>query len=741
MKSLLLSAFLALLCFDISAQQVKGKVMDANARPIEGVLILLNGSTDTVFSDSEGTFILDPSNDSVLNIYVFKSFYILDTIAQEDDGFLFIRMRYVQNMGGGVVRAVKKRNIQIGMEIIDQHELKKSACCDLAGCFENQSTVQSMTTNVITNSKELRILGLSGVYNQILLDGFPLIQGLGFTYGISNIPGTLVENIFVSKGTTSVLQGFENMVGQINVVTKPSNKGDKSFFNLYVNSFGESQYNINHRFGGKNWSNLSSVHMVQPAKKWDRDKDNFLDLPQLTRYLLYNKFDFGNENAKGLNGMISARGLWEQREGGQMDFQSDHHLGSDSIYGQRIQYGQMELYAKLSYRFNSVKRISLFNSGFYHNQNSWLGTVNYQAWQKNTYSTIQYEYNWNSNHDFKGGLTYRFFDLNERIKFSDTILKRSYDGVYRKTEFIPGVFAENVFKWRGDLIQLITGIRADHHNEFGWQVSPRTMFKYEFGSDYTLRASIGSGWRTVNLFSENIGLLVSSRNIIFKESLLPEKSLNWGLNLMKKFQIKKLEAVWTFDYYQTRFSQQFFPDYDSDPGLAVISNFTDKSISNGFQTDLNLKYNKFLEAKLAYNFLDVYRVVNQSKFILPFISKHKCMMSLSYLPKNNKFRFDANVHWYGRQRLPDTEKNPEAYRQAKWSRPYSTINIQVTKNWKSIEVYTGVENLFDFRQIRPIVSWQDPFSPYFDTSFNWGPTRGREIYLGLRFKLNEIRDK
>ena len=190
----------------------------------------------------------------------------------------------------------------------------------------------------------------------------------------------------------------------------------------------------------------------------------------------------------------------------------------------------------------------------------------------------------------------------------------------------------------------------------------------------------------------------------------------------------------TFDFYQTRFQNQFFPDYDSDPAKAYIANFTGTSVSNGFQTDINAKFYKLLEAKIAYNFLDVYRIINNEKFQLPFNARHRVLMALSYVPKTKKWRIDVNAHWFGKQRLPKTDKNPEAFRQAKTSKPYTTFNLQATKSWKKVEIYGGCENLFDFRQLRPIVSWQDPFSRYFDTSFNWGPTRGREIYIGIRYK-------
>ena len=590
-----------------------------------------------------------------------------------------------------------------------------------------------MVTNIIANSKELRILGLSGVYNQVLIDGMPLIQGLSFTYGISSIPGTLVDNIYVAKGTTSVLQGFESMVGQINVVTKAPNKGDRLLLNNYINSFGENHHNINYHFGKKKISNLISFHTVQPAQKWDKDQDGFLDLPKLQRYMIFDKIKYGDDTKKGLSSMVGIRYLWEQRIGGQINFNANSDLGSTAIYGQKVNYQQAEFYTKTSYKFNDEKRITLIASSVFQNQNSWFGTVNYKANQKNYYLNAQYEWQWHRNHEIKTGISYRHFYLPENIAFIDTFLNRTYGGSYLKDETIKGVFIENTTSLKGDILTIITGIRIDNHNQFGNQITPRSMVKYDISEKAVIRASVGTGWRTVNLFSENIGLMVSSRDIVFKETLKPEKSINYGVNFLQKYKFKKIEGFFTFDMYQTRFQNQFFPDYNTLSTKAVIANFEGTSVSNGFQTDISSKLFKRMEVKLAYNYLDVYRIENTLKVNLPFISKHKFLIALSYLPKSKKWRADVNAHWFGKQELPNTEKNPEEFKQAKYSKPYTTVNVQVTKSWKKIEIYGGCENVFNFRQSKPIVSWQNPFSQYFDTSFNWGPTRGIEFYLGLRY--------
>ena len=719
-------------------QYIQGVILDIGNNPISGAQInLLNNPNKRVQSDSMGLFKID-SLSLPVQISVSHSQFLADTLKIYTNDKVTIRL-YPLLQFDGVTKSMKKEpNAYIGLqtqktEVITSAELKKAACCDLAGCFETQGTVQATTTNVITNSKELRILGLSGVYNQVLFDGIPMFQGLTYTYGISSIQGPLVDNIFVVKGTSSVLQGFESMVGQINVMPQSSSKSVPLLVNAYLNSFGENHYTVNARFGKKKWNNLVSAHVVQPAQRWDRDQDQFMDLPLLTRYSLYNKTSFGNENAKGFYAHLSGRLLWEQRVGGQMNFLINRDLGSETVYGQKVQYQQGDVQLKTGYRFNSKQRIAFTGNTFQQNQNSWFGTVSYLAKQKTDYSTLQYELDWNGSHELKTGLSYRQHQLNETILFSDTNLRRTYNGNYLRLEKIPGVYLENTFKWRGDLLSLITGIRADHHNEFGWKITPRTMVKYDLSENATIRASVGTGWRTVNLFTENIGLLVSSRNIVFVEPLKPEQSINWGINFLQNLKKKNVSGFITFDFYQTRFQNQFFPDYDSESQKALIYNFTGTSISNGFQTDLTLKFYKEYEFKMAYNFLDVYRIKNQQKELLPFNSRHRLLFGFSYIPKSNKWRIDLNSHWYGEQRLPNTSFNPLEFQQPNFSKPYSITNIQVTKKWKKFEIYSGCENILNFRQIRPIVSWQNPFSPYFDTSFNWGPTRGREFYIGIRY--------
>lgn len=739
----LLSLLLVLFPIALSAQNIKGKVFGKTPDGQEilpGATLKLQGTSNGSVSNEFGVFELVVPNAAEANLIVSFLGFKSDTVAVDGRSYFSIYLEpdpknleaatIVAKQGGSFISALQG----IKVEVINQKELTKAACCDLAGCFETQGTIQAQTTNLLLNSKELRILGLSGVYNQVLVDGMPMILGSSFTYGISSVPGTLVDQIFVAKGANSVLQGFESISGQVNVVLKePNPEKEKFLLNLYLNSFGEKHLNVNLSSTlGKKWKSLTSLHLVQPASKRDRDEDTFLDLPLLTRLAIYQKFSLGDEQTTGWSSKIGLRYLDEKRIGGQSSYDAKNDLGSNQVYGQVVDYQQPELYTKTGYRFNPQSKISLIASAFQHRQSAWFGITQYQSQHLNAYANLQFEQGWAQKHDLKVGISYRHLNLEENIRFSNNNLERTFAGDYLRQERTPGIFAENILNF--EHFSIIAGARADHHQQFGWQFVPRLTLRYNAGDATIVRANVGRGLRSVNLFAENVSLLISSRDIRFVEPLELEKAWNSGINLTHTATGESLVATFSIDFYHTRFQNQIFPDYDSDPGLAIIQNYRNRSVSNGFQFDAKLVLSKIFEAKFAYNFLDVYRPSVEGKIYLPFNARHRIVGALSYEPKNKQWHADVNLHWMGPQRLPDTQSLPEALQQPGYSRAFSVSNVQFTKVWKKLEFYGGCENLFDFRQIRPIINWQNPFGAYFDTAFVWGPTRGRELYLGMRMK-------
>ena len=739
---------LVVLRASLSAQTFYGQVADMKNQPMPGATVCWVGTSIGARTDEHGEFGIPLPQDTITKpaqiAVVFQE--LRDTFSIDD----FFSYWTLQASATLTLEEVQVRDANTGayisvfqpvkVEIINRAELRKAPCCDLAGCFETQSTVQPTTTNILTNARELRILGLSGVYNQVLVDGLPTIQGLTYTYGTGTIPGSMLENIWVVKGANSVLQGYEGMVGQITIFPREGGTAEPLTADVLINSFGEKHLNAAIATDKKRWTNYLALNTSQPGGKWDRDKDNFLDLPLITRYVVNDKWRFRKENENGLSAMIGARYVNEDRIGGQKNFNPDTDKGTTNAYGQPVHFYQPEVYTKTGYRFDANRKISLLASFVMQDQSSWFGLTKYDAQQRHAYANAQYELFWGKNkvHELKTGVSFRHFILNEEIGFSEAdTLRRSFAGTYRREENIPGIFAENTFHFKDERWVWITGVRADHHNTFGWYATPRTMLRFNPTPDLDLRMSVGSGWRTVNLFPENTALLVGSRDIVLAETLQPERAWNAGINATRRFTLGKARLTATADFYHTRFQNQVFPDYDSSPSKAVIANFTGKSISKGLQMELSAAWSRRVELRAAYNFLDVYRYQNGSKYLLPFNPRHKILGVATYRTAGERWQFDANLHWYGKQRLPNTTGNPENLRRPDHSNPYAVTSVQVRHALRRLEFFVGCENLLGFRQSRPILGWEQPFSRWFDPSFAWGPTRGREFYIGSNFKLEK----
>ena len=652
---------LFLLSLQIFSQDnsIKGTILGDNSEALIGSSIYWINTQIGTTTDENGFFSLSKEGIKDKRLIATYIGYQSDTIKISNQRLLIVNL--ISNNSLKEIELSENRvDIYIDplkpikTETITRKELEKAACCDLAGCFETQASVESKTTNVLTNTKELSMLGLSGVYNQILVDGLPNVVALGFVHGVSSIPGTLIDNIHISQGLASTQQGFESITGQISIDLKKPSLTEKLFTNIYYNSFSDKQANIDYSFKLGNWNSIIGLHSTQPANKIDRNNDNFLDLPLTTKYSLYNKWIYGLENNKNFYSSTSIRFLTENKVGGELDFDENIHLGGNEFYGQVVDYNQFEINTKNSYQLND-KNVILAQAFFtLQDQNAIYGTTEYVVDQTQFYLSLDNQFTWNT-HTLKSGVSLRKLDLNEEVILKDNLIseltyERTYGGEYNKDEFIPGIYLENNFNWRSNAVQLITGLRVDHHNEFGIFITPRSLFKYNFTENTTARVCLGSGWRTVNLFSEYIQILSSNREIQIEENLNPEKAINFGANFLHSISRENLDIQIIIDLYKTSFSNQIWPEYFVNSNYIYVNNFEGKSISNSFQTDLTFDLYKKFKLKLAYNYLDVFRMEHGHKHQFPFYSKHHALTTFSYQPADKDWHFDTRLHWFGKKK-------------------------------------------------------------------------------------------
>ncbi|HCN37308.1 MAG TPA: hypothetical protein DIS94_06295 [Bacteroidetes bacterium] len=741
MIKLIFTIFLFAICSNIYSQNLKGKVISVNESgdefPVDSAFIFWENTEIKTYSDINGKFEIPFSNSQEKNLVISKEGFYSQNVNITIEKYKIIRLKsYITDeiiVSEKTDKEKAKENISRD-DVVDSKDLEKSACCDLTGCFGHTGNVEVSVSDIVTDSKELKLLGTDGVYAQTMVEGIPVFNGLANIYNLATIPGVTINSITISKGSNSVIQGYGSISGMINLVLKDYESADQLLLNAYTNSYLEKHFNSNTKFGNKIFKNYFAFNTVQKANRTDNNNDGFLDLPLITRYAVYNKLNAGDPLTDKLSGYFAFRYLDENRVGGQVNVNnSDQNY--KTVYHQIVNTYRYEIMARINKKLGELSSVILQTGLSNHKQNSVFGLTNYNAKQNDFFANLMFDIPIN-HHYIKTGLSYRYLDIKENINFIDNPYNKSYSGNHEFKENIPGVFAENKLEILHDILDITSGVRVDFNSNYGTILTPRFMFKYNLDEETSLRGSLGSGFRTPEIFVENQNLFSSSKDLIFPSFIKGEKSVNWGISLTKEFHGSSSDIDIIIDYYSTHFTDQFIADFDISSDKVVFYNNSESSVTNSFQAEVNSKFINGLEAKISYNFLNATYNKNGVSQELPFYAKHKAMLSVTFETENKDWLFNINSQYFGKQKLPSTSSNPVEYQRGDYSDPFVMINNQVTFKTGFYEFYTGIENLLNYKQENPIISANNPFGRYFDTSFNWGPTKGREFYFGFRFKLN-----
>ncbi|HRP61579.1 MAG TPA: TonB-dependent receptor, partial [Vicingus sp.] len=306
------------------------------------------------------------------------------------------------------------------------------------------------------------------------------------------------------------------------------------------------------------------------------------------------------------------------------------------------------------------------------------------------------------------------------------------DSLFGREEIVPGVFSE--YSYTNEKTALVIGLRYDYHNLYGDYVTPRFHYKFNVTEHSALRFSFGRGYRTANPFIENAGVMSSSRIVVVSKNLNPEIAWNYGTSITHHFNLFKKEVTVDVDYFYTNFENQVVIDMEN-PREISFYNLVGESYSHSFQSEFSINLTKQLELKAAYKWYEIKTTYVDGLREKPLVPRHRILTNMAYYTNFDKWKFDITAQWFGVSRLPSTAANLPENRLSNNSIAFTTVNAQVTRAFKRFELYLGVENLTDFKQLSPIISAQQPFSAEFDASLIWGSIFGRMIYTGFRFKI------
>ena len=593
------------------------------------------------------------------------------------------------------------------------------------------------------------MLGLSSPNILISIENIPAVRGALQSHGLEYIPGTWIESIQITKGPGSVVNGYEAITGQINAELRKPINDDKFFLNFYASEMERLEINTHYNTNlSNNWDYGLYFHANKKDNSDDRNNDGFRDSPTGNQINIYNRFQYTNAE-KGLVSFIDFNYVNDYRAFGENGYIDGFYnlIEANTYWGGSKNATNFKGNFKLGYVNPNIPYQSLGLQLSYSNfsEGCDVGFSIHDIEHESIYSNLVYNsIIGDTRHKIKTGISFTYDNYNE---FVDNMRIQTFD-LDRKEHSFGGFFEYNYDDL--DKINLSAGIRYDKHNVIGGFLTPRLHLNYLAFPKTSLKFSVGKGTRMANIFSENEKLFYSSRLVSFSSlfdssngnyfDLKPESAWNYGLSITNNFRLFNNNAQLILDYYITDFENQVVVDWET-PSAILFYNLEGSSYAESFQAQLQYTLSSQISILSAYKISNVKTDYISGRLQKPLNPKNRFFLNFAYDGnKNSKganWKYDLTYNLIGEQRLPSTAGSPIEYRMDKFTPDITLVNTQLTRVFnKSFETYLGIENLTNYKQMNPIISSEDPFGQYFDSTFVYGPLFGRMYYLGLRYRIN-----
>lgn len=633
-------------------------------------------------------------------------------------------------------RADGRRRLRVdpvNTEIISGTELFRAACCNLGESFTTNPSVDVSYNDAATGARQIKLLGLAGTYVQMLTENIPNFRGSALPYGLGYIAGPWIQSIQVSKGASSVKNGYESITGQINIEIKKPQAPQEVMANGYADLNGKLEVNANaNQWITKELSTALLVHGEKSTADHDSNHDSFMDMPRVDQVAVMNRWAYVSRNYIGQAGV---KFLAEKRRSGQ----SEHHrdmMSEQPLYQINISTVRWEAFAKNAYIFDHANNgnVALILSGSNNNQHSHYGGKLYHVAQGNLYAQLMFERNFTKRHELSVGLSCNYDRYSQRLRLSHDASVEPW--AWKQHETVAGAYAQYTFNADSKLL-LMGGVRYDYSTDYGSMFTPRLHARWNISDALTWNVSAGRGYRAPHMMAENAFLLASSRALIFDPDVRQEEAWNFGTGLGYTVYVANKPLKLEGEYYYTHFTHQLLVDMDSNPHAVYFRDLNGRSYSHTVQVEATYPLIQDMSITAAYRFTDVKVDYGQGLVQKPLTSRHKGLVTVGYAPMMGLWQFDVTCSVTGGGRMPSP------YRMAdgglSWEseyKAYPQLSAQVTRNFRHWAVYVGGENLTNYRQQRPVVGGENPWGTGFDATMVYAPLHGANVYVGFRYTWN-----
>ena len=769
MSKYILTVLLSILPYLCAHAHVWGVVLDDKGFPLVGANVYWAGTTIGVATDLDGQFKLEPIKETNRLVTSFMGFHNDTTEVTSHSALTIVMVSNLLLEEVDIVErkmaVLRSRVSALQTETITGEALCMAACCNLSESFETSASVDVAYSDAATGAKQIRLLGLSGTYVQMLTENTPNIRGLAQAFGMEYIPGPWMEAIQVSKGTSSVLNGYEAIAGQINVEYLKPQTQDPISLNAMISTETHAEVNAT---GGWDINDVVSTgilfHAQNMSLELDHNHDGFLDMPKNTNINLLNRWYVKTDD---YTGQFLVRGLYDRRQGGQTKDALAVSPFASTPYHIDLNTWRVDGFMKNGYVFNHDlgTSIGVIASASYHNQQNTYGSRQWNAAQTNAYLNAIFQTSFddsaidpwdNHQHKLTAGLSVNYDKYDESLS---PLALSTYNLIESQMELTPGVFAEYTYTYK-DKLTLLAGIREDYSTRYGFFTTPRMNVRFAPFEWWTIRGSIGLGYRTPNAIADNAAFLASNRIYDIHADLAQERSMNTGVSTVFYIPMGKRELQLSGEYYYTKFLDGVIADMDRNLQGITLYNMHDvdgaQYFSHNWQVEATMEILRGWTMTAAFRYTDVKQTTfntEANEYQLrdkPLQNKFKGIITTSYQTPLKTWQFDVTAQFNGPGRMPDRFVIPDGSQQyfpadgQVYHQWYPQLLGQVTKFFRTWSIYLGAENMTNFTQDNPIVGSTiehnghhlvDPSSPTYDASMIWAPIHGWKLYLGFRWSL------
>ena len=610
-------------------------------------------------------------------------------------------------------------------DIIGQGQLIRAACCNLGESFVTNPSVDVSYSDAATGAKQIKLLGLSGTYVQMLTENVPNLRGASLPYSLGYVPGPWMQSIQVSKGASSVKNGYESTTGQINIEFLKPQGTDGLRANVYQDSELKTEVNLDGSIHLTDRLSTSTLlHFENRQTDHDGNDDSFMDMPKLRQYNVMHRWAYVSPRWIS---QLMLRGLHDEREGGQSQKHADI-FSSESLYSTSVKTNRYEMQWKNGFTLNADHNtsVALMLHGSWYDAENQFGLTRYDVTQKNAYAQLMFETDVNANNNISVGASFNYDRYDERFNPLGT---KPNPETAVTGETTSGLYAQYTYKL-GEKLTVMPGVRWDHSDRYGSFVTPRLHVKYSPSDIITLRASAGKGYRSPHALAENVTLLASGRDVMVSPDLKQEEAWNMGASVSMNIPLAGRTLELNAEYYYTDFLNQMIMNFDGAKGAHTLSfeNLDGKSYSHTFQVDATYPLFSGMTATAAFRLNDVKCTYDGELRQKPLTSRYKGLLTLSYKTPLELWQFDVTGQLNGDGELYDRSRYPA----------YFQLQAQVTREFRKFSLYVGGENLTNYKIDNPILHSHHPWTSAFDATQVWGPVTGAMAYIGIRYKLEKL---